>query len=77
MSPSPTSRHQQIVGELHRQMANYFKGKPCRLFVSPMDVLLSEDDVVQPELRVLLKDVFDFPKVSLRIIRARSALPLT
>ena len=47
---SPTSRHQLIVGELHRQTANYFRGRPCRVFVSPMDVVLSEDDVVQPDL---------------------------
>jgi len=53
MSPSPTSRHQRIVGEMHRQMANYFKGKPCRLWVSPMDVVLSEEDVVQPDLLVV------------------------
>jgi Uma2 family endonuclease len=53
MSPSPTSRHQQIVTEFSRQMANYFKGKPCRLLVSPMDVVLSEEDVVQPDLLVV------------------------
>ncbi|MBI4471413.1 MAG: Uma2 family endonuclease [Acidobacteria bacterium] len=50
---SPTSRHQIIVGELHAQMHRYFKGQPCRLFVAPMDVVLSEEDVVQPDLLVV------------------------
>src|ERR1043166_7249546 len=46
---SPTSRHQRISRELGRQLANYFKGKPCELFTAPMDVVLSEEDVVQPD----------------------------
>jgi Uma2 family endonuclease len=50
---SPTSRHQQILMELARQTANHFKGKSCRAFMAPMDVLLSEEDVVQPDLLVV------------------------
>jgi Uma2 family endonuclease len=53
MSPSPTPRHQKIVGELHGAMHSYFKGGPCRLFVAPMDVVLSEENVVQPDLFVV------------------------
>jgi len=50
---SPTSRHQRVVGELHRQMANLLHGKRCQLFISPMDVMLAEEDVVQPDLLVV------------------------
>jgi Uma2 family endonuclease len=50
---SPTSRHQGIAVELTRQMANYFRGRPCRLYAAPMDVFLSEEDVVQPDLLVV------------------------
>ena len=53
MSPSPSSRHQIISAELCRQMANFFKGKPCRAIAAPMDVRLSEEDVVQPDLLVV------------------------
>lgn len=53
MSPSPTSRHQIISGELHRQMANLFKSKPCRVFHAAMDLRLSDKDVVQPDLMVV------------------------
>ena len=53
MSPSPTSRHQRIVGELYAAMHPWFKGNPCQLFIAPMDVVLAEDDVVQPDLLVV------------------------
>jgi Uma2 family endonuclease len=53
MSPSPTSRHQLILRELCRQLANHFKGKTCHLLVSPMDVVLSDEDIVQPDLLVV------------------------
>ena len=53
MSPSPASRHQWISGELHARMHAYFRGKRCRLFAAPMDVVLSEEDVVQPDLLVV------------------------
>ena len=50
MSPSPTDRHQLICVALVAGMAPHFRGKPCRLLVSPMDVKLSDTDVVQPDL---------------------------
>ncbi|MBM3861764.1 MAG: Uma2 family endonuclease [Verrucomicrobia bacterium] len=53
MSPAPTWRHQGIIGELHAQMQPYFKGKKCKLGLSPLDVVLSDDDVVQPDLLVV------------------------
>ena len=53
MSPSPTSRHQRILGKLHKQMSRYFDGKQCELFLPPMDVVLSDEDVVQPDLLVI------------------------
>jgi Uma2 family endonuclease len=53
MSPSPMARHQLVSGELQRQMMNYLKGKRCRLLNAPMDVVLSEENVVQPDLLVV------------------------
>lgn len=60
MSPAPTRRHQEIVGEMHRQIANYLKNKECNVYITPFDVRLSEDysdtnvidTVVQPDLSI-------------------------
>ncbi len=59
--PTPVRAHQEIVGELHRQVATALKGKPCRVLVAPSDVRLpkstEEDDqvdtVVQPDLFIV------------------------
>ncbi len=53
MSPGPSWRHQGIIGELHSQMKVYFKDKKCQLGLSPLDVRLSDEDVVQPDLLVV------------------------
>lgn len=57
---SPTTLHQEIIGEIHAQLHNYLKGKKCKVFVSPLDVCLSgvrnpkkEYNVVQPDILVI------------------------
>lgn len=53
-------RHQEIVGELYRQIANALEGHPCRVYLAPFDVRLPKadeadaavDTVVQPDLSV-------------------------
>jgi Uma2 family endonuclease len=53
MSPSPTVLHQDISGALLCLMRPYFRGKKCMLVSAPMDVKLSDIDVVQPDLLVV------------------------
>ena len=53
MSPAPTSRHQMIVSDLFGQLYQHFQGRPCRPLVSPIDVKLSAEDVVQPDIVVI------------------------
>jgi len=53
MSPAPSTKHQSVAlnfGSLFRQMLS---GKPCKPFVAPTDVKLSEQDVVQPDILVV------------------------
>ena len=56
MSPAPSRTHQQILGELFRQFANFLIDAECEVFIAPFDVKLSseaDDDaptVVQPDL---------------------------
>ncbi|HEV7137787.1 MAG TPA: Uma2 family endonuclease, partial [Steroidobacteraceae bacterium] len=71
--PAPARLHQEIVGELHRQLATALKGKPCRVYAAPFDVRLpktaEEDDrvdtVVQPDLLI----VCDLQKLDARGLR--------
>jgi Uma2 family endonuclease len=53
MSPSPTTRHQMISSELAATLHGHVKGGKCRVFPAPMDVKLSDEDVVQPDLLVV------------------------
>ena len=52
MSPAPSVRHQVIVGRLFGQLLQHFQG-PCEPLVSPVDVKLSAQDVVQPDIVVV------------------------
>lgn len=65
MSPAPSPDHQEVVGELYRQVSNYLREMeeefPCRPFVAPIDVFLPEEHesieesntVLQPDLVVV------------------------
>jgi len=58
MMSAPSTAHQIILTELSRQLANFLKGKPCRVFVAAYDVCLNglgDEDytVVQPDILVV------------------------
>ena len=60
MSPAPLRRHQELVTRFFQPLSAFLKGKNCKVFVAPFDVLLPEGDepdddvatVVQPDLVV-------------------------
>ncbi len=56
MSPAPTTRHQAILGALAREFLNHFHNRKCKPFLSPVDVKLSEEDIVQPDIVVVCDD---------------------
>lgn len=49
MMATPSSRHQEISGELFRQLANFLEGKQCRVYSAPFGVRLFERDGDRPE----------------------------
>ena len=58
MMSAPSIEHQSILGELYRQLANFLKGKSCRVFAAPCDVCLTglgdeDDTVVQPDILIV------------------------
>lgn len=49
MMETPSSRHQEISGEVFRQLANFLEGKQCRVYHAPFGVRLFERDGDRPE----------------------------
>jgi Uma2 family endonuclease len=58
VTPSPRLRHQDLVGRLHLEIALYLRLHPeaGRVFLSPLDVVLSYYDVVEPDLLLIAGD---------------------
>src|ERR1051326_824533 len=51
MTPAPNTRHQRISSNLHRMIAPHVHaGRLGLLLAAPTDVVLSDVDVVQPDL---------------------------
>ena len=50
---SPSSLHQMLSMSLILALGPHFQGQSCRLLHAPMDLKLSEMDVVQPDLMVV------------------------
>lgn len=55
MSPAPTTGHQDIALNIAFALKAGLAGKTCRPFVAPIDVRLSDADVVQPDVLVVCK----------------------
>lgn len=53
MSPSPGFAHQMVQAELVRRLGDFLRGKPCVAIPAPLDVKLSDIDVVQPDVLVV------------------------
>lgn len=56
MAPAPNVYHQTVTLNLGRMLAGFLDRKPLgRVFVAPVDVYLSEHDVVQPDVLFVAK----------------------
>ena len=53
MTPAPGIKHQNLVINFASYLKLHLKGKPCSPFIAPTDVVLSEHDVVQPDILVV------------------------
>jgi prevent-host-death family protein len=54
---APTEQHQRIISNLHFALYSFLRGKPCRVYLAPLDVFLgsrsTDRNVVQPDLLVV------------------------
>jgi len=61
MAPGPSDIHQGALGELFTEFSLYLRGKKCRAFVAPFDVVLPEEgetfetasNIVQPDIIII------------------------
>jgi Uma2 family endonuclease len=51
MSPRPNIKHQEIMGNLHYELRNFLKGKPCKVFTEIE--LQFENNVLIPDISVI------------------------
>jgi Uma2 family endonuclease len=73
MAPAPAVSHQEVAGDIFYQVRRALQGKPCRVFIAPVDVRLPKadeaddliDTVVQPDVLA----VCDPGKISERGVR--------
>jgi Uma2 family endonuclease len=51
VTPSPNTKHQVVVGNLHLSIGDYLRERPIGfVFLAPFDVVFSHFDVVEPDL---------------------------
>jgi Uma2 family endonuclease len=51
VTPAPATRHQTVLGNLYRFLANYIVANQLgKLFIAPTDLILAPTTVVQPDL---------------------------
>lgn len=61
VTAAPNLRHQDLVGRLHLTIGNYLASHPGvgRVFLSPVDVVFTIHDVVEPDLVFVADDQTD------------------
>jgi Uma2 family endonuclease len=57
MQAAPSRSHQEISGELYRQLANFLRGKSCKVYSAPFAVRLNadgdDDTAIEPDISVV------------------------
>jgi Uma2 family endonuclease len=53
MNPGYPTSHQIVLGHLASRVYRHLSSKPCQVFLGPVDVRLSDFDVVQPDILVV------------------------
>lgn len=53
MAASPNVRHQAITGNIYSIIKVFLRGKPCKPFMAPLDIVLDDINVVEPDVFVV------------------------
>ena len=74
VSPAPRIRHQRVAGRLYKAL-DQARSDDLEVFFAPVDVVLAEDTVIQPDLLVAPIDAFtdrDLPTAPLLAVEVLS-----
>lgn len=81
ITPAPSTNHQMIVSRLNVLLSNQMVLSPCTVFIAQTDVVLSEYDIVQPDLFVVCdkkkiteKNIQGAPDLIIEILSPSTAL---
>jgi Uma2 family endonuclease len=82
MSPAPGTRHQLILNNLNIILSKSEKMPVgCRVFIAPTDVVLSEHDMVQPDIfivcdktKITEKNIQGSPELVIEVLSPNTAL---
>jgi Uma2 family endonuclease len=53
MSPAPATRHQLLSARLVSALDAFLRGRKCQVYAAPVDLKLSDEDIVQPDILVV------------------------
>jgi Uma2 family endonuclease len=53
MAASPSAKHQRVVLNFGEVVNRHFRGKGCTPFIAPMDVVLDDINVVEPDVFIV------------------------
>jgi Uma2 family endonuclease len=59
MSPAPYPKHQKVVAYVWRELSEGLNCKECEAFLSPIDWVIDDENVVQPDVAVFCEDYED------------------
>jgi Uma2 family endonuclease len=81
MTPAPSFKHQRVAGSFYRVIANGLVGHKCIAGIAPTDIVLSDVDVVQPDvfvvcdqLKVTDQNIKGAPEIVIEVLSPGTAL---
>ncbi len=55
LTPAPIPTHQEVVADLVAQIRPFLRGKPCKVYPSPIDLLIPEGDEADEDVRTVVQ----------------------
>jgi Uma2 family endonuclease len=81
MTAAPSTKHQTLVGNIFIVLKGYLSGKACTPFMAPLDVVLDDINVVEPDLFVVCdqskiteKNISGAPDLIIEVLSPSSSL---